>query len=48
MKQRILGSLTEEESAEWESAVAQAEADGTFFIATPHHCAVGVKPVTIA
>jgi SAM-dependent methyltransferase len=48
MKQRILGSLTEEESAEWESAVAHAEADGTFFIATPHHCAVGVKPVTIA
>jgi SAM-dependent methyltransferase len=47
MKQRILGSLTEEESAEWESAVAHAEADGTFFIATPHHCAVGVKPVTI-
>jgi len=48
MKQRILASLTEEESAEWESAVAQAEADGTFFIATPHHCAVGVKPVKIA
>jgi hypothetical protein len=48
MKQRILGSLTEEQRAEWESAVAQAEADGTFFIATPHHCAVGVKPVTIA
>ena len=48
MKQRILGTLTEEQSAEWESAVAQAEADGTFFIATPHHCTVGVKPVTIA
>src|SRR6202040_531839 len=44
MKQRILASLTEEESAEWKAAVAQAEADGTFFISTPHHCAVGIKP----
>jgi hypothetical protein len=24
--------------------VAQAEAAGTFFIATPFHCAVGTKP----
>jgi SAM-dependent methyltransferase len=47
MKQRIVGGLTGEESAEWESAVARAEADGTFFIAMPHHCAVGVKPVTV-
>jgi ubiquinone/menaquinone biosynthesis C-methylase UbiE len=44
MKQRIRASLTEEEAAEWESAVAQAEADATFFIATPHHCAVAIKP----
>src|ERR1700730_14280383 len=49
MKQRILASLTKEESAEWKAAVAQAEADGTFFISTPHHCAVGIKPpVTVA
>jgi hypothetical protein len=44
MKQRILASLTEKEGAEWASAVAQAEAAGTFFIATPHHCAVAIKP----
>jgi len=44
MKQRILASLTAEESAQWEAAVAQAEAEGTFFIAMPHHCAVGIKP----
>ncbi len=44
MKQRILATLSEEEAVEWESAIAQAEADGTFFIATPHHCAVGTKP----
>jgi SAM-dependent methyltransferase len=43
-KQRILSSLTEAEGAEWKTAVAQAEADGTFFIAMPHHCAVGTKP----
>ena len=39
-----LATLTKEERAEWEAAVAQAEAEGTFFIATPHHCAVGIKP----
>src|SRR5215472_9032507 len=33
LKQMILASLTEEERVEWESAVAQAEANGTFFIA---------------
>jgi SAM-dependent methyltransferase len=44
LKRMILASLAGEESAEWESAVAHAEADGTFFIATPHHCAVGIKP----
>jgi SAM-dependent methyltransferase len=44
LKQRILANLSEAEGVEWESAVAQAEADGTFFIATPYHCAVGTKP----
>jgi ubiquinone/menaquinone biosynthesis C-methylase UbiE len=44
IKERILATLTGEEVAEWRSAVAQAEADGTFFIAVPYHCAVGTKP----
>jgi SAM-dependent methyltransferase len=44
LKQLILASLTEEERAAWGSAVSQAEANGTFFIATPHHCALGIKP----
>jgi ubiquinone/menaquinone biosynthesis C-methylase UbiE len=44
VKQRILAILTEEEAAEWHSAVAPADADGTFFISSPHHCAVGTKP----
>ena len=40
----ILPTLNAEEAAEWRAAVAQAEADGTFFISTPFHCAVGTKP----
>ena len=43
-QQQILAMLTAEEAAEWRSAAAQAEAEGTFFIATAHHCAVGTKP----
>ncbi len=37
-----LPTLSPEEAREWRAAVAQAE--GTFFIATPFHCAVGTKP----
>jgi ubiquinone/menaquinone biosynthesis C-methylase UbiE len=44
IKQKVLATLTEAEAAEWQSAVTRAEADGTFFIASPHHCAVGTKP----
>jgi ubiquinone/menaquinone biosynthesis C-methylase UbiE len=44
IKQRILATLTPDEAAEWQSAMARSEADGTFFIATPHHCAIGTKP----
>ena len=40
----ILPTLTAEEAAEWRAAVEQAETDGTFFISTPFHCAVGTKP----
>lgn len=39
----ILPTLSSEEAAEWRSAVAQGEAEGTFFIATPFHSAVGTK-----
>ena len=39
----ILPTLNPEEAAEWRTAVAQARADGTFFISTPFHCAVGRK-----
>ena len=40
----ILPTLTAEESEEWRAAVDQAEAEGSFFISTPFHCAVGTKP----
>ena len=41
--ERIEAALSPAELAEWHTAVAQAEAEGTFFIALPFHCAVGTK-----
>ena len=40
----ILPTLSHKEAEEWRAAVEQAEAEGTFFISTPFHCAVGTKP----
>jgi SAM-dependent methyltransferase len=39
----VLAALTPEEASAWRAAVSQAEADGTFFWAMPHHCAVATK-----
>jgi ubiquinone/menaquinone biosynthesis C-methylase UbiE len=39
----ILPTLSAAEADQWRAAVAQAEAERTFFIATPFHCAVGTK-----
>ena len=36
--------LQREEADEWRAAVVQAEAEGTFFVAQPFHCAVGTRP----
>lgn len=44
MQATILPKLNAEETREWHDAVARAEAEGTFFIANPFHCAVGTKP----
>ena len=41
----ILPTLPPDAVQAWHHAVAQAEAAGTFFIATPFHCAVGIKPL---
>ena len=37
---------TPEETQEWHAGMAQAVADGTYFIAQPFHWAVGMKPET--
>ncbi len=42
--ERVHAAFSPAEMAEWQTAVAQAEAAGTFFIALPFHCAVGTKP----
>ena len=42
-QERIAAMLEPEEVNEWRKAIAQAEAERTFFIAQPFHCAVGTK-----
>lgn len=42
----ILPGLNPKEAEQWRAAVAQAQAEGTFFISLPFHCAVGTKPGT--
>jgi hypothetical protein len=44
LQNRLLPTLSPEEAQERQTACAQAEAEGTFCIAWPHHCAVGTKP----
>ena len=44
MQDVLLAKLSQEEAQEWQTARAQAEAEGTFFMAWPHHWAVGTKP----
>ena len=39
-----LDAVTSEEAEAWRAARVKAEEDGSFFIAWPHHCAVGKKP----
>jgi SAM-dependent methyltransferase len=41
---RILSALTPDEAREWQTAVAQAETQGAFMLAVPHHCAIGTRP----
>ena len=43
-EQQILAALSPPEAETWRRAVAQAETEGTFFIAQAYHCAVGTKP----
>jgi hypothetical protein len=41
---RVLSLVRPEDLSDCRDAIAQAEAEGTFFIAEPFHCAVGTKP----
>jgi SAM-dependent methyltransferase len=43
MQDQFLPRLSLEEALDWHTARARAEADGTFFMTFPHHCAVGTK-----
>ena len=43
MQAGLLSKLTPDEGAEWQSARAAGESEGTFFMTWPHHCAVGTK-----
>ena len=40
----IVSTLNPDETEDWRTAVAQAVADKTYFIAQPFHCAIGTKP----
>ena len=44
MEGDIFPELTPEEMEEWRAAVAEADAERTYFISEPCHCAVGTKP----
>lgn len=39
----LLPTLLPDEVQEWRIARARAEADGVFFVAWPHHCAIGTR-----
>jgi hypothetical protein len=39
----VVAGLSGEEVSQWRAARAEAEEAGTFFVAFPHHCAVGTK-----
>ena len=41
---QLLAILDPQQAAEWRTAVAQAEAEGTFYFGWAVHCAVGTKP----
>jgi ubiquinone/menaquinone biosynthesis C-methylase UbiE len=44
-QRNIVSTLSPEEMKEWRTALPQAQAEGTFFIAPTFHCAVGTKPM---
>jgi SAM-dependent methyltransferase len=45
LQQQALAVFSADEASQWQRAIEQAEAEGTSFIAQPHHCAVATKPL---
>jgi ubiquinone/menaquinone biosynthesis C-methylase UbiE len=45
LQQQALAAFNAQEASEWQHAIEQAEAEGTSFIAQPHHCAIATKPL---
>jgi ubiquinone/menaquinone biosynthesis C-methylase UbiE len=43
MDDAVVRRLSPEEVSRWRAARARAEATNTFFMAFPHHCAIGTK-----
>jgi ubiquinone/menaquinone biosynthesis C-methylase UbiE len=43
LQNMVLAQVSREEAEEYRHGVAQAIAEGTFFVTWPHHCVVGVK-----
>jgi len=46
MQASLLPTLSPQDTQAWQTALARAEATGTFFVATPFHCAVGTKSLS--
>ena len=44
IQDRVFSALNPEEAEEYHTAVAKAQAEGSFFIAEQFPCAVGVRP----
>jgi hypothetical protein len=44
LEQQARALLSGDELAEWDRVAVAAKAEGSFFIAMPLHCAVGMKP----
>ena len=43
MMSGYISSLSDEDAAAWQAALVEANQDGTFYLAWPHHAAVGTK-----
>ena len=40
--------MTTDEAKEWDNAYRQAQAEGTFFVGQPFHCAIDTKAIPVS